>query len=37
VTASPAIRAQADALGDRIRREDGVARAVAFIERLVHP
>jgi sterol 3beta-glucosyltransferase len=37
VTTSPAIRAQADALGDRIRREDGVARAVAFIERLVHP
>jgi len=37
VTASPALRAQANALGDRIRREDGVARAVAFIERLVHP
>ena len=35
VTTRPEIRARAGALSDRIRREDGVARAVAFIERLV--
>ena len=35
VTTSPPIRRRAEALGERIRREDGVARAVAFIEGLV--
>lgn len=35
VTASPSVRVRAEALGERIRRDDGVARAVAVVEGLV--
>jgi sterol 3beta-glucosyltransferase len=34
VTECPSIRARAAAVGEKIRREDGVANAVAFIERM---
>lgn len=35
VTTTPSIRTKAEALGERIREEEGVARAVAFVEGLV--